>query len=403
MTEHIGRLSAIWIGFENPSARWTSVNAWVRIPKTGGSLKPEFEEAVDDSSYWVIDEVFDSETTKNFSKLPLEWIIRDDLAGYLFAGALWSYKPVKAYTWVGGFETRWDVVYQGVDFLTATRIWVIQKIQVISWPITLYWVSTTSWTLADATDIKKSDDTRTSTSVDTTTYMNAKWHFFSRQNDNAHPTFTIYDTDPVGQKRSSYGMVNSLEITCEVWDYAKFTAEFRGKKMETTTTQNPTYTTQTEFISRDVKVYFANTEALLNSATGSCLQNFKVNFNKNLKEIQCFWSDDIDSIHNQQFTIDGDMEAIFDSETLRDYVTASTKKAFRMEMINATVPPIVAGIYPSIIIDGMKAGFNSWDKSDANNDIVTQTLWYSGQFDTTTNATVEILLITDTATVYKYV
>jgi len=97
------------------------------------------------------------------------------------------------------------------------------------------------------------------------------------------------------------------------------------------------------------------------------------------------------------------MEALFDSATLRDYVVNSTKKAFRLELINANATAIVTGVYPSIFIDGMKAGFNERDKSDANNDIITQTMGFSGQYDTTTSATIEILLITDTATVYEYV
>ena len=120
-------------------------------------------------------------------------------------------------------------------------------------------------------------------------------------------------------------------------------------------------------------------------------------------DIQCFGDDDISSIHNQQFTIDWDLEAIFDSETFRNYVINSTKKAFRLELINSNTTAIVTNVYPTILIDWMKAGFNSWDKSDANNDIVNQTMGFSGQYDTATSATIEILLITDTATEYQYV
>jgi len=172
--------------------------------------------------------------------------------------------------------------------------------------------------------------------------------------------------------------------------------------MEAGGSPTPSYTTQTEFIGRDANVYFAADESGLNGATSSCLQNFKVNINKNLTDVQCFGDDDISSIHNQQFTIDGDLEAIFDSETLRDYVINSTKKAFRLELINTNATAIVTGVYPTILIDGLKAGFNSRDKSDSNNDLVTQTMGFSWQYDTATSATIEILLITDTATVYKH-
>jgi len=80
-------------------------------------LKPAFEEAVDDSSYGVIDEVFDSETTKNSSALDLEGILRDDLAGYLFAGAMGTYEAVFAFTATPtGTPVRGDLVYQGASY-----------------------------------------------------------------------------------------------------------------------------------------------------------------------------------------------------------------------------------------------------------------------------------------------
>lgn len=131
--EHIGRLSAIGLGFEDPTAKGTSVSAAVWIPKTGGALKPEFEEAVDDSSYGVIDEVFDSETTKNFSKLTLEGILRDDLSGYLFSGALGTYEAVFAFTATPtGTPVRGDLIYQGASYGAATWTGYLRKIQTIT-------------------------------------------------------------------------------------------------------------------------------------------------------------------------------------------------------------------------------------------------------------------------------
>jgi hypothetical protein len=354
--EHISRRSAIWFGFEDPTLKGTSVSVTVWVPKTGWVLKPEFEEAVDDSSYGVIDEVFDSETTKNFSKLPLEGILRDDLSGYLFSWALWTYESVFAFTATPtGTPLRGDLVYQWVSYWAATWTGYIRKIQTITWPVTLYRCNTESWTFASWTAVATEPSWTTYASVDSATYASAKWHFFSRANTNAHPTFTMYDTDPVATQKSTYGMVNSLELSAETWDYVKFSAEFRGKKMEAWGSPTPSYTTQTEFISRDSNVYFGDTEADLNWATATCMQNFKVNINKNLTDIQCFGSDDIDSIHNQQFTIDGDLEAIFNSETLRDYVVNSTKKAFRLELINTNATAIVTNVYPTVLVDWMKA------------------------------------------------
>ena len=91
--EFIGRKSAIGLGKEVTAG--TQVPASVWIPKTGGVLNPEFEEAVDDSGYGIIDEVFDTQTTKNFSKITLGGIARDDYIGFLLLGALGTYTAVE--------------------------------------------------------------------------------------------------------------------------------------------------------------------------------------------------------------------------------------------------------------------------------------------------------------------
>jgi len=58
-------------------------------------------------------------------------------------------------------------------------------------------------------------------------------------------------------------MLNSLEITADAADYAKFSANFMGTKMESGS-GTPSYTTQTEFIGRDANVYFGDTVSDLN-------------------------------------------------------------------------------------------------------------------------------------------
>ena len=154
-------------------------------------------------------------------------------------------------------------------------------------------------------------------------------HFFERLNSNNHPTFTLYDDDPIAGAKAPYCMVNSFELTCEVADYVKFSAEFMGKQMQTATAQNPAYADEAPFLASMAGVSFANNETGLNNASTQCMQNFRLTINKNLTDIQCFGSTDIDSLHNQQFTVDGDFEALYTSTTLRDYVINSDKKALR--------------------------------------------------------------------------
>jgi len=285
--EHIWRLSAVWLWKE--STAWTIAVADVRIPKETWVLIPEFEEAIDASWYWVIDEVYDSATTKNFSKITLWGITRDDFIWHLLYWALWSYDQVQCITlpspswWT---PARWDIAYVWAP-ASETWIWEIKKILSLWGTLTTYYfVSTTSWTLWNADTV--TNWTRTAT-VWVTATSAVKWHFFSRNNDNSHQTYTLYDDDPVGAVSSTYWMVNTLELSAEVGDYVKFSAEYWGQQMATASAQIPSYSAENPFRAMDSNVYFAATEWALNAATAVCMQNFRLAINKNLTDIQCFW------------------------------------------------------------------------------------------------------------------
>jgi hypothetical protein len=45
-------------------------------------------------------------------------------------------------------------------------------------------------------------------------------------NSNTHPSATLYDVDPVASSYAPFCMINTFELSCEVADYMKFSAEF---------------------------------------------------------------------------------------------------------------------------------------------------------------------------------
>lgn len=368
----IGRLSAI--GLWKETEAWTKVSPQVRIPKTSGLLNPNIEVATDDSGYWVIDEVYDTFTTKASSTMSLEWIVRDDFIGYLLLGALWEYKKAYLYTGTatGWTPARWE--WNGTN--------KILKILNIAW--TTYYVIDWTWlsTLSNGTW------TLTLTEV-----SGANVHYFSRLNSNSHPSFSLYDCDDVAQSYATYCMVNTFELSCEVGDYVKFSTEFQWKAIQWTSWEAPAYADENPFTASMAWVRFAENEALLNTAEEICMQNFRISINKNLTDVQCFGSTDISGIYNQQFGVEWDFEALFSDTTLRDYVLNSSKLAVRFYAINENAPELATGIKPAIFVDLMKAWFTEWSKTDSANEIVRQTLWFSGQYSNVDWATIEVVLI----------
>jgi len=374
----IGRKSAIWLWIE--STRWTAVQPVVWLPKTAWTLNPTTESALDDSWYGVIDEVYDSFTTKNFSWLSLEWNVKNDSIWYLLELALGSYEKLKVFTWTPTWWTpkRWDTV----------SWWVLRKILVIGnttyycfdWSVSAWVISNWTWTM---TWVAVND-------------FNV--HLFSRLNSNTHPSATIYDIDPVAWSYAPFCMINTFELSCEVADYMKFSAEFQWKQMQAIapwSEPTPAYSDEPTFTASMCWVRFADDEASLNSADEVCMQNFRVAINKNLTDIQCFGSTDVDSLYNQQFWIEWDFEALFDDTTLRDYALNSTKKAVRFYAENGTWND-----FSAIYVDLMKVWLNDRAKSDWNNDIVKQTMWFTGQYSNTDWASIEIVLINGNSTWY---
>ena len=233
----------------------------------------------------------------------------------------------------------------------------------------------------------------TATAVNTFTV-----HLFSRLNTNTHPSATICDIDPVAASYAPFCMINTFELSCEVADYVKYSAEFQWKQMVAYTEWSepePAYSDEPAFTASMAWVRFADDEASLNTATEICMQSFRVAINKNLADIQCFGSTDVDSLYNQQFSVEWDCEALFDDTTLRDYALNSSKKTVRFYAENST-----DWDFSAIYVDLFKVWLNDWTKSDSNNDIVKQTMWFTGQYSNDDWATIEIVLINWNSTWY---
>lgn len=403
MVNIIGRRQAFGLWKEVTSGTAVAVDVW--IPKESGILNPTFEAAEDNSGFGRIEERYGTETVKQMSQITAWGIARDDFIGHLLRAALGQYTSVLAFTWTTGWTpARAEIVYQGASFGTATWIGVLKKITTVNaWATTLYWVSTTSWTFANGTDVLRNDDNWTLTSVDSTTYAGAYWHFFEVLNNNNHPSYTLYGSDPidaVNDTRASYWMINTFNLNVAIADYVKFESEWMAKKLEDVAEQSPAYTTNNPFLAKNTFVYFADDEASLNWATAECLQSFNLNIEKNLIDTMCFGSDDVEQLNNQQFVVNGDFEALLENTTLRDLVADSTKQALRAEMINTNATALATNVFPTLLIDLNRVAFEEWSQSDDLNSLVSQTLGYTAEYKQDDASMIEILLVNDISAGY---
>lgn len=370
----IGRKSAIWLWLE--STPGTAVSPIVWIPKTTWVLNPTTEETTDNSGYGVRDEIYDSFITKNYSNLPLEWIVRDEFIGYLLYLGLGNYEKLNVFT---GTVTGWTPA-KG-DTVSG---WKLVKVLTIDG---------TTYYCFDGT-VSGATITNGTWTLSATPFTGANFHYFSVKQSQKLPTATVYDDDPVSSSRAPYSMINNLEFSCEVADYLRFSAEFQGMQMQPVEvgTLNPAYSNENPFTASMAGVRFADNESWLNGASEICIQNFRVAINNNLTDVQCFGDTDISAMYATTFGVEGDFETLYGDTTLRDLALASTKQAIRFYAKNGTGADM-SGLY----IDIMKAGLNEWTKTDNNDDLVSQTMWFTGQYDTENGTAIEVILINDKA------
>lgn len=392
MTAHIGRLQAIGLGKE--STPGTPVSATVWIPKIQAEFMPEFEKATDDSAYGVIDEIYDTQTVKNMTKVSVNGIVRDNWIGNMFMATMGDHTLCKFITilnFAAGTPARGDTISSVAGSWAGT----IRKVLIIS-AVTYYLVEITSGTYSDVTDVTNG----TWTGGDSVEKTTVKAHLFTRLNTNSHPSYTFYGSDPVGDEYSAYVMMDSFEMELGSGDYVKFTSAWQGKQLVTASAQSPAYSSDNVFLAKHAEVYFGDAEDDLNAATASTVERFKFSVAKNLEAVQALGSDDVDSFHNKQFGVTGDLEGLYSDTVFREYVADSTKKAARVALINTAATALVTGVYPSIFVDFMRFSFTEWSRSSDNNGLVRQTMGFTGEYSNNESATMEIVLLNSNASSY---
>lgn len=226
----------------------------------------------------------------------------------------------------------------------------------------------------------------TSTVVDS-----AYTHSFTRLNSNQHPALTIFHKDSNVDEKFALGMLNQLTINCVLKDFVKYTAGFLSK-VGATTSSSPSYTAENPFLATHVTVKFAATTAALGTASATAVRAINLTINKNVEDWQNLGSIEPTDIVNKAFTVNGDMELIFDDTTVRGYVLDGSKKACLITIENSDVL-IGTASRPKLEITLAPMSFRDWGRGAGQDDIVTQTVAFDGNFRLSDTKMISIQLI----------
>lgn len=221
-------------------------------------------------------------------------------------------------------------------------------------------------------------------------------HTFSVAENNAHPSLTIWIKDPIVDYQFPLAMIESMTISAEVGWFATVSIDFRSKKW-VAGTQTVSYNTDYSLLAKSWIFKIADNLAWLWAAASKCIQSFEITISKNLEDIYCLGSTEPTDYQNKNLTIEWSFVAVYENETdYKDIAFSDWTKALRLELIDSNTI-IWASDNPTLRIDLAKASFTEWEKTQGNDETVSQTVTFNWMYSLADSSSIEIDLINETA------
>jgi len=219
-------------------------------------------------------------------------------------------------------------------------------------------------------------------------------HTISRLNTNQHPSLTIFEKSTNQDVKYAGAMINQFTLNCALKDYVRYTAGFMSKT-EASASSTVAFSADKAFLAQHITVKFATTVAGLGAASAISIRGINLTFNKNVEDLPALGSVDPADIVNKNFLANGDMSMTFDDETYKDYVLDGTKMAMLVTIDN-TDDLIGDTATPKLEFTFAPMSFKDWGRGIGNDDIVTQTIGFDGNFGFTDSMTVSATLRNET-------
>lgn len=208
-------------------------------------------------------------------------------------------------------------------------------------------------------------------------------HTYSRLNSNSHPSATIFIKDENLDEKYALAILNQLSINAVVDDYIKYTAGFISKT-GATATSTPSYSAENPFLPQHMEVKLASSTAGLSTASETPLRSLTLTINKNAEAWKELGSITPSDIVNKEFSVEGEMELVFDDKTERDYVLAGTKMAMSIKLTSEA--KIGTASVPTLSFELSPVNFEEFGRSGGGGEIELQTIRFAGNFGITTDS-----------------
>ena len=203
-------------------------------------------------------------------------------------------------------------------------------------------------------------------------------HSFSVQNDNCHQSYSLIEDWLIWEELALYNLINTLGINLAVWEIARFTWDFMWQIYTWTTGHTPAFTAENPFKISNMVIKLADDIASLWAAPAINVRSLNFEIAKNVVDIFESWNVTPSSFANQQFGITWDVELTYENDTLRDRNTGWTKQAMSILIQGDSL--IGATEKAELYFEFSQLSFDEWDRSNTNDEILTETLWFSAEY-----------------------
>jgi hypothetical protein len=223
-------------------------------------------------------------------------------------------------------------------------------------------------------------------------------HIFNLEQSSIAPSLSFFVKDGEVQELAiTNSHINTLEISATPDDYVKISTSIIAQKASDSVAV-PSYTNETDFIGKEVKVKLSDTKVGLAGATAICVKNLTLSFDKGLIADYCLGNIAPADIYISKMSIEGSFTKNFDDEVYKDLFLGSGKKYMSIEIIGDTV--ISGTTYPSIKVILNKVQITGWDRSGGKDDLVTEDISFKAYYNSVDGKASE-MTITNSTQKYK--
>lgn len=213
-------------------------------------------------------------------------------------------------------------------------------------------------------------------------------HALTVPESNTLPSFTVYFKNGVQNLKMKGCVVNTLELSAELKDYAMCNVALLGKFPEAST-ETPTYSNSVfgkRFTAAMAQFKHAADVASLGAAGNATFESLKLVIENNVTAI--FETGDttietnLNPIEMEAGTqrVRGDATIKFRNATYYDLFRNATNQALLFSIVNQNVT-IGDDQNPQVVFTVAKTKVKEWDRDNGLDDVVKQTMGFTGHFD----------------------